>query len=144
MRQHPKWCAQADARAYTHTHTHTHTTHSPQVCVCANNPIGVRKQMRVLCAALRIPGDAFADTSVQKALRTGTDDNTLATILLGTRRELESAGQATVDRVPAAVCVCACLCVCLCVCVCVCMCVPVSVVFSIIIPPVSFSHSRSL
>jgi hypothetical protein len=77
-----------------------------QMCVCCNNTIGARRQMFDLCAVMDVNGDVFAAESGAKVLRAANEnqDDTLASILLSTRKSLDTATRAHVDRLAQAVC----------------------------------------
>jgi hypothetical protein len=77
-----------------------------QMCVCCNNTIGARRQMFDLCAVMDVNGDVFAAESGAKVLRAANEnqDDTLASILLSTRKSLDMATRVHVDRLAQAVC----------------------------------------
>lgn len=77
-----------------------------QMCVCVNNMIGTRKQLRELCCVMGINGVAFG-TSSSHALRViESDDDTLAEILHSMRKDLDLAFDKAVQAVATAVRVC--------------------------------------
>lgn len=83
----------------------SHPMYPVQMCVCVNNMVGTRKQLKELCCVMGINGDAFGTSSAHALRVIDSGDDTLAEILHSMRKDLDLAFNKAVEAVASSVCV---------------------------------------